>query len=156
MHNPTHSCDQEQKQNRQLVNEQSGVVHVYSSRYMIGDPRYNRFFAVIALFTFSMIVLVMSGNLLMLLISWEVMGICSYLLISHASNRPSACRAATKAFLVNAVADVAFSFGIILTFYTFGTLDIQTILVQAEGMQDYTINILEWMGLDLHIHPVRN
>ena len=67
------------------------MVHVYSSRYMIGESRYNRFFAVIALFTFSMILLVMSGNLLILLISWEVMGICSYLLISHAAERPSAC-----------------------------------------------------------------
>ena len=137
-----------------LVTGVSGVVHVYSSRYMIGESRYNRFFAVIALFTSSMILLVMSGNLLMLLISWEVMGICSYLLISHAAERPSACRAATKAFIVNAIADVGFSFGIILTFFTFGTLDIQTILAQAEGMQDHTINILGWMGLDLHIYPV--
>ncbi len=137
-----------------LVTGVSGVVHVYSSRYMIGESQYNRFFAVIALFTFSMILLVMSGNLLLLLISWEVMGICSYLLISHAKERPSAGRAATKAFLVNAIADVGLSFGIILTFYTFGTLDIQTILVQAEGMQDHTINVLGWMGLDLHIHPV--
>ena len=137
-----------------LVTGVSGVVHVYSSRYMIGDSRYNRFFAVIAMFTFSMILLVMSGNLLMLLISWEVMGICSYLLISHASERPSACRAATKAFLVNAIADVGLGFGIILTFYIFGTLDIQTILAQAEGMQDHTINILGWMGMELYIYPV--
>ncbi len=137
-----------------LVTGVSGVVHVYSSRYMIGESRYNRFFAVIALFTFSMILLVMSGNLLILLINWEVMGICSYLLISHAAERTSASRAATKAFLVNAIADVGLSFGIILTFYTFGTLDIQTILSQAEGMQDHTINILAWTGLDLHIYPV--
>ena len=137
-----------------LVTGVSGVVHVYSSRYMIGDSRYNRFFAVIALFTFSMILLVMSGNLLLTLISWEVMGICSYLLISHAADRPSAGRAATKAFIINAVADVAFSFGIILTFYTFGTLDIQTILAQAEGMQDHTINILGWMGMEFYIYPV--
>jgi NADH-quinone oxidoreductase subunit L len=137
-----------------LVTGVSGVVHVYSSRYMIGDSRYKRFFAVIALFTFSMILLVMSGNLLLTLISWEVMGICSYLLISHAAERPSAGRAATKAFIINAVADVAFSFGIILTFYTFGTLDIQTILAQAEGMQDHTINILGWMGMELLIYPV--
>ena len=137
-----------------LVTGVSGVVHVYSSRYMIGESRYNRFFAVIALFTFSMILLVMSGNLLMLLISWEVMGLCSYLLISHAAERPSACRAATKAFLINAAADIGFSFGIILAFFTFGTLDIPTILAQAEGMQDFTINILGWMGLELNIHPV--
>ncbi len=137
-----------------LVTGVSSIVHVYSSRYMVGDPRYNRFFAVIALFTFSMVLLVMSGNLLMLLVSWEVMGLCSYLLISHAAQRKSACSAATKAFLVNAVADVGFSFGIILTLYTFGTLDIQTILAQADSMQDHTINILGWMGLDLPIYPV--
>ncbi len=137
-----------------LVTGVSGVVHVYSSRYMIGESRYNRFFAVIALFTSSMILLVMSGNLLMLLISWEVMGICSYLLISHAAERPSASRAATKAFIVKAIADVGFSFGIILTFFTFGTLDIQTILAQAEGMQNHTINILGWVGLNLDIYPV--
>ena len=137
-----------------LVTGVSGVVHVYSSRYMIGEPRYNRFFGVIALFTFSMILLVMSGNLLMLLISWEVMGICSYLLISHAAERPSACRAATKAFLVNAVADIGLSFGIILTFLTFGTLDIPTILAQAEGVQPNTINILGWMGLNFDVDPL--
>ena len=137
-----------------LVTGVSSVVHVYSSRYMIGDPRYNRFFAVIALFTFSMVLLVMSGNLLMLLVSWEVMGICSYLLISHAAQRPSAGRAATKAFLVNAVADVGLSFGIILTFYVFGTLDIQTILAQAEGMQHQTINIMGWMGWNVPVDPV--
>ena len=59
-----------------LVTGVSGVVHVYSSRYMIGESRYNRFFAVIALFTFSMILLVMSGNLLLSLISWESVPIC--------------------------------------------------------------------------------
>ncbi len=137
-----------------LVTGVSTVVHVYSSRYMIGDLRYNRFFAVIALFTFSMVLLVMSSNLLMLLVSWEVMGICSYLLISHAAQRPSAARAATKAFLVNAVADVGLSFGIILTFYTFGTLDIQTILDQAEGMQHQTINIMGWIGGNVPVSPV--
>ncbi len=137
-----------------LVTGVSSVVHVYSSRYMIGDSRYNRFFAVIAFFTFSMVLLVMSSNLLMLLVSWEVMGICSYLLISHAAQRPSAGRAATKAFLVNAVADVGLSFGIILTFYTFGTLDIQAILTQAESMQDHTINVMGWMGWNLSVYPV--
>ena len=137
-----------------LVTGVSGIVHVYSSRYMIGDPKYNRFFAVIALFTFSMVMLVMSGNLLMLLIFWEVMGICSYLLISHWAQRKSACRAATKAFLVNAVADVGLGFGIILTFSTFGTLDIQTVLSQAGNMQTHTVNILGWIGLDLFVHPV--
>ena len=137
-----------------LVTGVSTVVHVYSSRYMIGDPRYNRFFAVIALFTFSMLMVVMSNNLLMLFAFWEIMGLCSYLLISHWSQRKPAIQAATKAFLVNAIADVGLGFGIILTFSTFGTLDIQTILSQAESMQDHTVNLLGWLGLDLHVRAV--
>lgn len=131
-----------------LVTGVSSLVHVYSSRYMQGDPRYQRFFAVIALFTFSMIMLVMSANLLMLFIFWEVMGMCSYLLISHYSERPSACRAATKAFLVNAVAGVGLGFGVILTFSTFGTLDIQTVVQQASSMRGHTVNLLGWLGLE--------
>jgi NADH-quinone oxidoreductase subunit L len=137
-----------------LVTGVSGVVHVYSSRYMIGESRYNRFFAVIALFTFSMILLVMSDNLLVLLISWEVMGICSYLLISHAASRKSAGKAATKAFLVNAVADVGMGLGVILAFKTFGTLDISQILEQAPAMAKDTVNVLAWAGLDLHVRSV--
>jgi len=137
-----------------LVTGVSSVVHVYSSRYMIGDPRYNRFFAVIALFTFSMLMLVMSNNLLMLFAFWEVMGLCSYLLISHWSQRKAAIQAATKAFLVNAIADVGLGFGIILTFSTFGTLDIQTILSQADSMQDRTMNLLGWIGLEFSVHTL--
>ena len=137
-----------------LVTGVSSVVHVFSSRYMIGDPRYNRFFAVIALFTFSMVMLVMSGNLLMLYVFWEVMGLCSYLLISHWAQRKPAIQAATKAFIVNAIADVGFGFGIILTFATFGTLDIQTILSQADSLQDHTLTLFSWMGMDYAIHPI--
>ena len=117
-----------------LVTGVSAVVHVYSSRYMIGDPRYSRFFAIIALFTFAMVTLVMSNNLLLTYMCWEAMGICSYLLISHWAERKAACQAATKAFLVNAVADVGLGLGVILTFSTFKTLDIQQILVRAESI----------------------
>ena len=92
------------------------VVHAYSSRYMIGDIKHTRFFAVMSLFTFAMILLVMSSNLMTMFIGWELMGICSYLLISHQSNRKAACDAATKAFLVNAVADVGLLFGIVLAY----------------------------------------
>jgi len=137
-----------------LVTGVSTVVHVYSARYMIGDPRYNRFFALISLFTFAMIMLVMSRNLLMLYIFWEVMGICSYLLISHWAERVSSCRAATKAFLVNSVADVGLGFGVILTFATFGTLDIPTILSQAEAVSGNTINLLGWLGLDFSVQTI--
>ena len=134
-----------------LVTGVSSLVHIFSSRYMHGDPRYERFFAVIALFTFSMLMLVMSTNLLMLFIFWEIMGICSYLLISHWSERKSACHAATMAFLVNAVAGAGLSFGIILTFATFHTLDIQTIVREAPNMAETTINVLGFMGLEWNI-----
>ncbi|MDT3777400.1 NADH-quinone oxidoreductase subunit L [Nitrospira sp. MA-1] len=137
-----------------LVTGVSSVVHVYASRYMIGDPRYNRFFAVIALFTFSMIMLVMSNNLLMMFVFWEIMGICSYLLISHWGERQPSAQAATKAFLVNSVADVGFGFGVILSYSTFGTLDIQTILAEAPSIQGNTINLFGWIGLDFPIHII--
>jgi NADH-quinone oxidoreductase subunit L len=134
-----------------LVTGVSAVVHVYSSRYMVGDPRYSRFFALIALFTFAMVTLVMSNNLLMMYMCWEVMGICSYLLISHWAERKAACRAATKAFLVNAVADVGLALGMYLTFFTFGTLDIQRILAGAGEISGQTVNLLSWAGLDLPV-----
>ena len=121
-----------------LVTGVSSIVHLFSSRYMQGDPRYARFFAVIALFTFSMILLVMSANLLMLYMCWEVMGLCSYLLIAHWSERTAACQAATKAFLVNALADVGLGFGVILTWSTFGTLHIPAILSAAPDLADRT------------------
>ena len=80
-----------------------------------------------------MIMLVMSNNLLMMYVFWEIMGICSYLLISHWGERKVVGQAATKAFLVNAVADVGLGFGVILTFHTFGTLDIPLILARASA-----------------------
>ena len=129
-----------------LVTAGSFVVHVYSVRYMIGDPKYSRFFAVMALFTFAMVMLVMSNNLLVTYMCWEVMGICSYLLISHWAHRESACTAATKAFLVNAVADVGLGFGVILTLFTYGTLDIQEILAAAAGAGGSGVNLLAWAG----------
>jgi NADH-quinone oxidoreductase subunit L len=131
-----------------LVTGVSSLVHVFSSRYMQADPRYARFFALIALFTFAMIMLVMGANLFMLFMFWEIMGLCSYLLISHWSRRPSACDAATKAFLVNGVADVGLAFGIYVTWATFGTLDIQTILSAAPQYADQTVNLLGWLGLE--------
>ena len=131
-----------------LVTGGSFVVHVYSVRYMVGDPRYRRFFAVMALFTFAMVMLVMSNNLLVTYMCWEVMGICSYLLISHWAHRESACRAATKAFLVNAVADVGLGFGVILTLATYGTLDIQEILAAAASVGGSGINLLAWTGFE--------
>jgi NADH-quinone oxidoreductase subunit L len=131
-----------------LVTGVSSLVHVFSSRYMQADPRYARFFALIALFTFAMVMLVMGANLFMLFMFWEIMGLCSYLLISHWSRRPSACDAATKAFLVNGVADIGLAFGIYLTWATFGTLDIQAVLSAAPQYADQTVNLLGLLGLE--------
>jgi NADH-quinone oxidoreductase subunit L len=131
-----------------LVTGVSSLVHVFSSRYMQADPRYARFFALIALFTSAMVMLVMGANLFMLFMFWEIMGLCSYLLISHWSRRPSACDAATKAFLVNGVADIGLAFGIYLTWATFGTLDIQAILSAAPQYADQTVNLLGLLGLE--------
>jgi len=119
-----------------LVTGVSTVVQVYASRYMIGDLRHSRFFALTALFTAAMTLLVMSSNLLLTFIFWELMGLCSYLLISHYAERPSAARAATKVFLVNSVADVGLAIGVVLTFLTFGTLDIPEILAIAKSGAD--------------------
>lgn len=135
-----------------LVTGVGGLVHVFSSRYMQADPRYARFFAVIALFTSAMIMLVMSANLLMLFMFWEIMGLCSYLLISHWSSRSSACNAATKAFLVNGVADVGLAFGIYLAWDTFGTVNIQEILTAAPNYTDQTVNLFRgFFGLDWQV-----
>jgi NADH-quinone oxidoreductase subunit L len=95
-----------------------------------------------------MVLLVMSRNLLMTYMCWEAMGICSYLLISHWAERPAAGAAATKAFLVNAVADVGFGCGVLLTFLTFGTLEIPDILARASSVSGQTVNALAWLGLD--------
>ncbi|MCI0529702.1 MAG: NADH-quinone oxidoreductase subunit L, partial [Nitrospira sp.] len=131
-----------------LVTGVSSLVHVFSSRYMQGDPRYARFFTIISLFSFAMLMLVMSTNLLILYFFWEVMGICSYLLISHWAERKSACDSATRVFMVNAVADVGLGLGVLLTFSTFGTLDIQQILAGVEGAVGQTVNLLGWLGLE--------
>ncbi len=131
-----------------LVTGVSAIVQVYSSRYMIGDPRYQRFFAVIALFTSAMVALVMSRNLLLTYMCWEAMGICSYLLISHWAHRPAAGRAAMKAFLVNAVADLGLGCAVLLTFQVYGTLDIPTILDRAGRAAGETVNVLGWTGLE--------
>ena len=134
-----------------LVTGVSFVVQVYSSRYMTGDPRYRRFFAVMALFTFAMTLLVTSANLLVTYMAWEVMGICSYLLISHWAERLSAARAATKAFLVNSAADVGLGFGVILTVATYGTLNIQEILGRVSSMSGET---LDFFGFEIATNTV--
>src|SRR5262245_12232031 len=106
-----------------LVTTVSALVHVYTIGYMQGEPGYARFFSYIALFTFSMLMLVLADNFLQLFVFWEAVGLCSYLLIGHWYERPSACAAATKAFVVNRVGDFGFILGLLLVLTTFGSLD---------------------------------
>src|SRR5712664_1385918 len=107
------------------------MVHVYTIGYMADDPGYQRFFAYIALFTFSMLMLVMANNFLQLFFGWEAVGLVSYLLIGFWYTRESAIYAALKAFLVNRVGDFGFLLGIALIFAHFGTLDYAAVFGQA-------------------------
>ena len=106
-----------------VVSFVSLMVHVYTVGYMADDPGYQRFFAYIALFTFSMLMLVMANNFLQLFFGWEAVGLVSYLLIGFWYTRPSAIYASLKAFLVNRVGDFGFLLAIALVLAYFGTLD---------------------------------
>jgi NADH-quinone oxidoreductase subunit L len=104
------------------------LVHVYSIGYMSHDPGYWRFFAYLNLFMFSMLLLVLASNFLVVFVAWELVGLSSYLLIGFWYRKRSAALAAKKAFIVNRVGDVGFALGIMLIFATLGTLDIQHVL----------------------------
>ncbi len=106
-----------------VVTSVSLMVHIYTIGYMADDPGYQRFFSYISLFTFSMMMLVMSNNFLQLFFGWEAVGLVSYLLIGFWYTRPTAIYANLKAFLVNRVGDFGFILGIALVFVYFGSLD---------------------------------
>ena len=129
-----------------LVTTVSSLVHVYTIGYMHKDPGYARFFSYIALFTFSMLMLVMADNLLQLFIFWEAVGLCSYLLIGHWYDRPAACAAATKAFIVNRVGDFGFMLGLLLVWYSFGSLDYSEIFARAHESAGDVMNVLGPFG----------
>jgi len=114
-----------------VVSFVSLMVHVYTIGYMAEDPGYQRFFAYISLFTFSMLMLVMANNFLQLFFGWEAVGLVSYLLIGFWYTRPSAIHASLKAFLVNRVGDFGFILGIALVLAYFGTLDYQQVFGAA-------------------------
>jgi NADH-quinone oxidoreductase subunit L len=97
-------------------------ITVFSKGYMVGEAGYFRFFAYLGLFIFSMTILVMGENLVMLYLGWEGVGLCSYLLIGYYYEKPSAREAAKKAFIVNRVGDFGFGIGIMLCFLIFGTI----------------------------------
>ncbi|MBL0124164.1 MAG: NADH-quinone oxidoreductase subunit L [Betaproteobacteria bacterium] len=118
------------------------MVHVYTIGYMAEDDGYTRFFGYISLFTFSMLMLVMSNNFLQLFFGWEAVGLVSYLLIGFWYTRPTAIYANLKAFLVNRVGDFGFLLGIGFVFATFGSLDYATVFKLAPNFADALIEVV--------------
>jgi len=137
-----------------LVTTVSGLVHVYTIGYMHGEAGYARFFSYIALFTFSMLMLVLADNLLQLFVFWEAVGLCSYLLIGHWYERPSACSAATKAFIVNRIGDFGFLLGLFLAWTSFGSLTYLEIFAQAHQSVNMTLNLLAPLGAHWEVSVV--
>lgn len=121
------------------------MVHIYTIGYMQDDEGYNRFFAYISLFTFSMLMLVMSNNMLQLFFGWEAVGLVSYLLIGFWFNRPTAIFANMKAFLVNRVGDFGFILGIGLIAAYAGTLNYGEAFAKSQELAALRFPGTEWM-----------
>ncbi len=117
------------------------MVHIYTVGYMHDDPGYQRFFCYISLFTFAMLMLVMSNNFLQLFFGWEAVGVVSYLLIGFWYTRPTAIVASLKAFLVNRVGDFGFLLGISTLFFFTGSLDYTEVFADAEFLQNQYIEV---------------
>ena len=128
------------------------LVHIYTIGYMAEDPGYQRFFSYISLFTFSMLMLVMSNNFLQLFFGWEAVGLVSYLLIGFWFKKPSAIFANLKAFLVNRVGDFGFLLGIAGVLYWIGTLDYATAFANAPTVRDATVSL--WAGSEWSVPTV--
>jgi NADH-quinone oxidoreductase subunit L len=109
------------------------LIHVYSIGYMGKDPGYARYFTYLNLFTFSMLLLVLSSNLALMFVGWEGVGLCSYLLIGFWYHKDSAANAGKKAFIVNRVGDFGFLLGILFTFFTVGSLEFTSINEYIKG-----------------------
>src|ERR1700733_8160360 len=125
-----------------MVSFVSMLIHIYSIGYMGHEtrPKY-RFFAYLSLFTFAMLMLVTADNLAQLFFGWEGVGLCSYLLIGYWYDRPSACAAAIKAFVVNRIADLPFAVGLALIFFKFGSIEFSVIFpaVAQHGADTYAL-----------------
>ena len=130
-----------------VVTSVSLMVHIYTIGYMHEDPGYQRFFSYISLFTFAMLMLVMSNNFMQLFFGWEAVGLVSYLLIGFWYKRPTAIFANMKAFLVNRVGDLGFLLGIGLVLAYLGSLDYVTVFKVAPTLVGQTFNpwgTVEW------------
>ncbi|MGY6270196.1 NADH-quinone oxidoreductase subunit L [Achromobacter denitrificans] len=130
-----------------VVTSVSLMVHIYTIGYMADDPGYQRFFSYISLFTFSMLMLVMSNNMVQLFFGWEAVGLVSYLLIGFWYTRPTAIFANMKAFLINRVGDFGFVLGIGLLFAYAGTMHYGEVFAQADKLAALTLPGSDWMLL---------
>jgi len=124
-----------------VVTSISTLIFIYSIGYMHGDGGYYRFFAYLSLFVFSMLILVMANNFLLLYFGWEAVGLCSYFLIGFWFHKKSAANAGKKAFIVNRFGDFGFGLGVILIYLTFGSLEYLKVFEQAGGIVGQTINL---------------
>ncbi|MBR1246916.1 NADH-quinone oxidoreductase subunit L [Bradyrhizobium sp. AUGA SZCCT0169] len=129
-----------------VVNTVSALVHLYSIGYMDEDPHRPRFFAYLSLFTFAMLMLVTSDNLVQMFFGWEGVGLASYLLIGFWYQKPSANAAAIKAFVVNRVGDFGFALGIFAVFMLLKSTDFETIFAGAPGLAGKTIDVFGWQA----------
>jgi NADH-quinone oxidoreductase subunit L len=110
------------------------LIHVYSIGYMAEDENYGRFFTYLNLFVFSMLMLILGNNYLVMYVGWELVGLCSYLLISFWFTKPAAAAAGKKAFVTTRIGDFGFGLGVILIFVTFGTLNYDQVFAQAPNL----------------------
>src|SRR5512145_1898860 len=132
-----------------VVTGVSFLIHVYSIGYMHEDPDYPRFFTYLILFVFSMVMLVLAGNFLLLYVFWEAVGLCSYLLMGFLYRRESAANAGKKAFIVNRVGDCGFALGVMLLWTAVGTLEYGEVFSKAPTLAVGTataISLLLFMG----------
>jgi NADH-quinone oxidoreductase subunit L len=127
------------------------LIHIYSVGYMSHDKAIWRFFSYLSLFTFAMLMLVTADNLLQLFFGWEGVGLASYLLIGFWYDRPSACAAAMKAFVVNRIGDLGFAVGIALVFFLFGSIEFSDIFAAIGQHQNDLYHVL---GSDFRAYEV--
>jgi NADH-quinone oxidoreductase subunit L len=127
------------------------LVHVYSIGYMHGDPGYPRFFTYLNLFMTSMLILVLADNYLLMFVGWEGVGLCSYLLIGYWYERQSASDAGKKAFIVNRIGDAGFILGILLLFWTTGSLSYEEVFAKAADHAVMTTGIATAITLLLFV-----
>ena len=131
----------------------SSMTHIFSLEYMKGDIRYNRYYAYLGLFTFSMNGIVLANNLMSLYIFWELVGVSSYLLIGHWFEKPSAANASKKAFLTNRVGDIGFFIGIMIMFTAIGSFNFQDLFLGvSQGL--ISGSLLTFAGLGLFMGAV--